>query len=175
MNTVITPPGSAEEKSRWIPVTATALWLFVVFLHFAPRLPLTLALDPNREKCLPDFHLALLVRYQPASIVDGDLVTFKPTLDLAYVQEALVLKKVVGVAGQHVRVHDQVISIDGHVEARGLPLAGHYVKSLQALERDEVIPPGKLFVLGTAANSDDSRYWGYVDVHDIEGRAIKLF
>jgi len=172
---------TAESLSREGPhgralvVFVIALWIAVLGLHFAPNLPVTLVLDPNREKCLPDFHLGVLVRHPSQTFSDGDLVTFRPTLDLVYVHEPFILKRVAGVAGQRVIVHEQSVLVDGHEVAHGLPLAGHYVRSLKALERDEVIPEGKLFVVGSAANSDDSRYWGYIDVRAIEGRAYRLF
>ena len=36
------------------------------------------------------------------------------------------------------------------------------------------MPAGKVFVIGTHPNSDDSRYWGYLEVKSLEGVAFKL-
>ncbi len=40
---------------------------------------------------------------------------------------------------------------------------------------NQVVPKNKLFAIGTAANSYDSRYWGFVDSKSITGRAYKIF
>jgi len=40
---------------------------------------------------------------------------------------------------------------------------------------NQIIPKNKLFAIGTAANSYDSKYWGFVDSKSITGRAYKIF
>jgi conjugal transfer pilin signal peptidase TrbI len=37
------------------------------------------------------------------------------------------------------------------------------------------VPAGKLFVIGDASLSDDSRYWGYLDASKVVGTAHRLF
>lgn len=40
---------------------------------------------------------------------------------------------------------------------------------------NQIVPKNKLFAIGTAANSYDSRYWGFVNSKSITGRAYKIF
>ena len=37
------------------------------------------------------------------------------------------------------------------------------------------IPPQKLFVIGDKPNSYDSRYFGFIDIEDIDARLIPIF
>ena len=56
----------------------------------------------------------------------------------------------------------------------------HSDEGLQLGKRDnygpEKVPEGRVFVLGdNRDDSHDSRYWGYVDVNDIKGKAMFIY
>lgn len=148
--------------------------MLLVAYFFWHRLPVSIAFDPNEEKCIPDLHLALLVHRPPVAVKHGDLVFFKPEGALAYIKQEFALKIAVGVPGDRLRIHNQVVSINGVEVARGFPLTTLYRREVATFERDEVIPPGKLFLVGTHPRSDDSRYWGYMDLKALSGPAYKL-
>ena len=39
-----------------------------------------------------------------------------------------------------------------------------------------VVPPGKLFMMGdNRDDSFDSRFWGFADQNDVEGRAVGIY
>lgn len=157
----------------------SAFGIAVLLVLFAVRemggMPVGFVLDPNREHCLPDFHLGLFVRHKPALLHQNDLVYFKPIPELSYVRDPYVLKRVAAVPGDHVVIKNQVVSVNGHEVVHGLPLASLYKHTTAELERDETVPQGRLFVIGNADLSDDSRYWGYLDAAKVVGTATRLF
>jgi conjugal transfer pilin signal peptidase TrbI len=165
------PEDQQRRKVFWFAFAGVLL----IALLFWCKPPVSLAFDPNDEKCLPDMHLSLMVHRHPARIADGDLVFWKPAGPLAYVKQAFVLKQVAGVTGDHLQIHEGHVLINGRQVVEGLALSHVYRTTPERLERDEVIPPGKLFVVGQHPHSDDSRYWGYLDAAHLEGYAIKLF
>jgi conjugal transfer pilin signal peptidase TrbI len=147
--------------------------MLIVWLYWS-KPPYALAFDPNDEKCIPDLHLSLLHKFKPAVVRAGDLVFWLPSGAVNYVKQEFVLKQVAGVAGDHLVVKDQKLFVNGKLMVTGLPLASLYKRTPVQLERDELIPAGKVLVLGTAALSDDSRYWGYLDLGALSGVAYKL-
>ena len=73
------------------------------------------------------------------------------------------------------RVAGEEVLINGKVVAKGLPLVDKSKVSTKAFERDEVIPEGKVFMTGTHPLSNDSRYWGYLDLTAVVGKGYKIF
>ena len=76
----------------------------------------------------------------------------------------------IGVAGDHVRI------VDGHVSLNGKMLEENYVPSVYQDERsypEIVVPPDSYFVLGDHRSlSNDSRDFGPVDASYIYGKAV---
>jgi conjugal transfer pilin signal peptidase TrbI len=175
-------PHMSDEAARDIAVTGAKQFAFafvgvlmIVFLFWA-KLPIAFGFDPNEEKCLPDLHLTLMVFGQPQAVHDGELVFWKPKPGsaLAYVKQEVVMKVVAGIPGDHLQVAGDRILINGRLVTTGLALAGLYHRAPADLQRDEIIPRGKLFVVGLHPHSDDSRYWGYLDQSALGGHAWKL-
>jgi len=97
------------------------------------------------------------------------------------------IKRVVGLAGETVEIRNKVVSINGQ------PLDEPYVHFLEpplspsdpeyGLRGDErfnwgpqVVPPGHLLVLGdNRDNSRDSRFWGFLAVDQVKGRAFIVY
>jgi signal peptidase I len=118
------------------------------------------------------------------AIQRGHVVVFKypeePTRDF--------IKRVIGLPGEKVEIREKVVYIDGQ------PLDEPYVHFLEPPLRPgdpefglriegrgdnwgpEVVPPGKLFVLGdNRDNSKDSRYWGFLPIDQVKGRALMVY
>lgn len=94
----------------------------------------------------------------------GDVVAFRhdaPTTETY-------IKRVVGLPGEHVAVHDGIVSVDGRA------LAEPYVQFHDARSAPDVlVPPRAYYVLGdNRADSDDSRNWGVVHDTDMVGKAL---
>lgn len=147
--------------------------LAIVFIWWSKPV-VSLGFDPNDEKCLPDMRLSLMYHRPPTVLHGGDLVFWTPRAELAYIEQEFVMKQVAGVPGDHVVIKDGKVFVNGTLKVSGLALAGLYHHTPLELERDEVVPPGKVFVLGTHPHSDDSRYWGYLEIKTLDGVAFKL-
>jgi signal peptidase I len=107
----------------------------------------------------------------------GDIVVFIYPKD----RSKDFIKRVVGTEGEKIEIvrnkiyiNDQLIDDPwGHYDERG-PAA----KYLQPMERfgPVVVPEGSFFVLGdNRDNSQDSRFWGYVNFNEVKGKAFIIY
>jgi signal peptidase I len=91
------------------------------------------------------------------------------------------IKRVIGIAGDTVQVKDGVVWLNGqkmddphaHLEAAAQDRS-------PVSPRDNfgpvTVPPGKLLMMGDNRDrSYDSRFWGFVDHNDVEGRAVLIY
>lgn len=112
-----------------------------------------------------------------ASPKRGDIVVFKypedPSKDF--------IKRVVGVEGDIIEEKNKVVYVNGK------PLSESYIQHTDAAVRKGsleprdnfgpvVVPKDKLFVMGDNRDqSYDSRYWGYVDMEELRGKAFIIY
>jgi len=107
----------------------------------------------------------------------GDIIVFKfpedPKKDF--------IKRVVGVAGDVIEIKNKQVYVNGKPENH--PHGVHtdsQVYSGLIQPRDNfgpvTVPPDSLFVLGdNRDHSYDSRFWGFVDLKDVKGRAFIVY
>lgn len=91
------------------------------------------------------------------------------------------IKRVIGLPGDHVLIRDARVFINGS------QLMEPYVVSPWTLTRNwpisspsepdgEIVPPASYFVLGdNRDHSSDSRYFGYISLSQIQGKAVLRF
>ncbi len=107
----------------------------------------------------------------------GDIIVFEfpedPSKDF--------IKRVIGVPGDTVEIRDKKVYVNG------VPLGEKYVRYADgpAAEgfppaRDNMarvkVPPNKLFVMGDNRDrSYDSRFWGFVDMDKVVGKALFIY
>ena len=138
----------------------------------------------NKEVYSPSFG-SLENRILPKKpIRRGDVVVLKfpedPTRDF--------IKRVIGLPGEMVEIRDKTVYVDGR------PLDEPYAHFSDApLRREDpeyglrpegprpgygpvTVPAGQLFVLGdNRDNSRDSRYWGFLPIDQVKGRALIVY
>lgn len=107
----------------------------------------------------------------------GDVIVFKypedPGRDF--------IKRVVGVEGDMVESKNKTVFVNGKMVME--PYVQHTDDSLRlggAEPRDNfgpyLVPKNKIFVMGDNRDqSYDSRYWGYVDLSEIRGKAFVIY
>ena len=111
-----------------------------------------------------EFVLINTLAYRLSRFRRGDIVAFahdSPT-------PQTYLKRVIGLPGDRVSIDRGTVQIDGK------PLAEPYVRFRDNRSSPSItIPADALYVLGdNRLNSDDSRNWGTLPVHDVIGKAL---
>ncbi len=180
-------PNSAMRENVESLVWAVALMLVVrIFLIQAFRIPSESMLETlqvgdflfvtkvDYGAKLPFTHVRLPGLRKPKT---GDIIVFQfplnPSIDF--------IKRCIATEGQTVEIRHKQVFVDGK------PLNEPYVRHIDPTEmpanvspRDNLgpftVPPGKLFMMGdNRENSEDGRFWGFVPMDHVKGRALFLY
>jgi signal peptidase I len=123
---------------------------------------------------LPFSDMRVLVIRKPER---GDIIVFRYPED----RSRDFIKRVIAVEGDRIESRDKVIIVNGEKAVE--PFVQHTDQSLRPAgvePRDNfgpiVVPKGKFFMMGDNRDqSYDSRYWGFVDMKDIRGKALVIY
>lgn len=114
----------------------------------------------------------------------GDIVVFNPPAGAGFPDHNALIKRVIGLPGDHLAVQDSKVWLNGKV------LAESYTKESPDYRmpdpdnpgayfhdgREVVVPAGHVFVMGdNRNNSADSHVWGFLPIENIIGRAAVRF
>jgi signal peptidase I len=114
----------------------------------------------------------------------GDVIVFKfpqdPSRDF--------IKRVIGLPGETLEVRDKTVFVDGlaleepYAHFLGTstraddPERGQFLESARRPWGPERVPAGCLFVMGdNRDNSQDSRWWGFLPIDQVKGRALLVY
>ncbi len=170
-----------------IPVTAGPMWAgwYGTYVSREPGLTAVLGdfslwYEGKATGCLPwSFYLGQARRglrsAVPTDIKRGDLLVFRSKGALPIFPDGTFLFKfVAGTPGDHILIDRDQVYINGvrwgglHAYLRKADLpAGHF-------DRDFIVPPGELFMLGTEERTFDGRYWGTIKYEQIIARLALL-
>jgi signal peptidase I len=175
-------------------VVAIILALFIrTFAMQAFKIP-TGSMEPNL--LIGDHLLVNKLVYSPSfgpledallgkrPLARGDVVVFKfpedPTRDF--------IKRVIGLPGETIEIRNKQVFVDGRpleepyahfIDAPLRPDDPEYLHSSDAIRDSwgpQRVPTGELLVLGdNRDNSRDSRYWGFLPVDQVKGRALVVY
>ena len=96
----------------------------------------------------------------------GDIIVFRFPSD----PKRRFIKRVIGLPGEVVAVHD------GQLYINGLTLAEPYITETPRYQGDWRLSPYEVFVLGdNRNNSSDSQNWGPLHVDEIIGKAVLVY
>jgi len=107
--------------------------------------------------------------YKKDGLKRQDVIIFSPPLEALTHDDYI--KRVVGLPGDEIWIHDGFLFINGDLSEEG------YIKEAPAGEYGPItVPEMEVFVLGdNRNNSSDSRSWGFVPMENIKGKAILRF
>ena len=103
----------------------------------------------------------------------GDIIVFKfpldPSIDF--------IKRVVAVAGDKIEIRNKDVYVNDILQDQKSAIYTEYNFNLK---RDylapQIVPENSLFVMGdNRDNSQDSRYWGFVDLSVVKGQAFIIY
>jgi conjugal transfer pilin signal peptidase TrbI len=129
--------------------------------------------------CLP--YSVFLVDVHDRAVVRGEYIAFvSRQMEPFYADGTPAVKQVVGVEGDRVLVNEQGVFVNGRPRGSLLHLQeGERLYRLglrpEDVQRDEQVPRGRVWMMGTHPRSYDSRYWGYINSEQVIGRAIPLW
>ncbi|VAX30217.1 Signal peptidase I [hydrothermal vent metagenome] len=107
----------------------------------------------------------------------GDVVVFKYPKD----PDRDFIKRVIGVGGDVVEERNKIVYVNG--KPLDEPYIQHTDNDMRSIGMDVrdnfgplYVPKGKLFVMGDNRDqSYDSRYWGFVDLNAVKGKAFIIY
>lgn len=155
------------DASIFAAVLSLVIITFVVQAFYIP----SGSMEPTLQ--VGDRILVGKLSYRVGAIHRGDVIVFhyplNPGKDF--------VKRVVGLGGERVELKDGVVLINGR------PISELYPTALAGGDRSctsnygpQVVPAGNLFVLGdNRCNSEDSRFFGYVPVPNVIGKAMFIY
>jgi signal peptidase I len=152
--------------SAWVRdlIISLAISAFIIVFLYQPVKVEGTSMMPSLDDQERIFINKFVYRIEP--IQREDIVVFRYPRD----PQKSFIKRVIGVAGDHVRI------IDGRVYLNGKLLVEDYVPRIYRDDRsypDVVVPPDAYFVLGDHRSlSNDSRDFGPVDSSYIYGKAV---
>jgi signal peptidase I len=107
----------------------------------------------------------------------GDIVVFRYPVD----PDKDFIKRVVGIAGDTVEIRNKKVVINGEEAQHDFAVfSDAHVMPGKLTARDNfdpvTVPEGHLFVMGdNRDNSHDSRFWGFVPLKEVKGKAFIIY
>lgn len=152
---------------HWRTVASATLQITVLCglaLAFFMRTPQVSGLSMSPRIDSGETVLINTVAYRFGAPARGDIIAFHHDAPAP----EIFIKRIIGLPG------DRVAIDGGRVSVNGTPLVEPYVRYPDRRSFPAVtVPPGTLYVLGdNRADSDDSRFWGFVRQTDVLGKAL---
>lgn len=167
-------PEQPEQAGRKRPAWLSFLWevlqtlIMAIVLYFLIDAVIgrvrveNISMQPTLHE--GQFILVNKLAYRLGDFQRGDIVVFHHDATEDYI------KRVIGLPGDRVEVHD------GHVYINDQVLAEEYIAAPPRYAGSWQVPEGQIFVLGDNRNqSSDSHQWGFVLTNTVVGRALVVY
>jgi len=161
-----------EEKINWgrfaldiVETLILALILFLAINAMSARVRVDgFSMRPTLED--GEFVLVSKMSYLFGETERGDIIVFHFPMN----PEEELIKRVIGLPGDHVSVSDGTVSVNGQM------LNEPYIAATPTYTGEWDVAEGQLFVLGdNRNNSNDSKDWGLLPAQNIVGKAVLIY
>lgn len=144
-----------------------------------------LGLDLQEDGCLPHVLYGMRLGRVDEQAPESKQITLERGMYVSFISQdnmmgldlfdgKRIVKIVAGLEGDVLRVeNDQVFVND--VYWGEMSLLGTLGKQSKELDRELIVPEGKLLLMGTLETSYDGRYYGFIDQSAIDAQAFPLF
>jgi len=164
-----------REYLEVILISLTAAILLRLFLVSAYRVESASMEDTLLEG---DYIFINKLAYDFSEPKIGDIIIFQSPTDFTRDY----IKRIIALPGQTVEIIDKIVYVDNHL-GKIIPDAKNIdpkILAAQLSNRDNFgpvkVPEGHLFVLGDNRDiSEDSRFWGFVPMESVKGRAMLTY
>ncbi len=158
------------ELKAWIKDILIAVIIAMLILQFIKP---TFVKETSMMPTLQEYNFLLLSKqaYRFGEPKQGDIIVFHTNLKTQTGDEKLLIKRVIGLPGDTIAIHEGTVYLNGEALEEPYTL-DHYTSGTID---DEIIPDDSLFVMGdNRLNSIDSRdpSVGFVKVSSVYGKAI---
>jgi signal peptidase I len=163
------PPHETAEWKRFLldllETVGLALVLFVIINSVSARVRV------DGSSMLPTLHdgefvLVNKLAYRMGKPTRGDIIVFRSTTET----DLDLIKRIIGVPGDQISVHNGQVSVNGHV------LDETYINAAPNYDGDWQVPADNLFALGDNRNdSSDSHMWGFLPEENVIGKALLIY
>ncbi len=148
-------------------VIALGLAAFIILFLYQPVKVEGTSMAPGLEDQERIFINKFVYSWEP--IERGDIVVFRYPRDTS----KSYIKRVIGVAGDRVRIENGRVYVNGQALGEDYVPAGYFDAGSYP---EALVPPGTYFVLGDHRNmSNDSREFGPVEQKYIYGKAVFIY
>ncbi|QCF28142.1 S26 family signal peptidase (plasmid) [Hydrocarboniclastica marina] len=132
--------------------------------------------DSQYVKCIPGVDWFLGDRGDREIERDGIYMVASKGLDPIYPDGTVLVKYLRGLPGDTVKIDETGVYVNGRNLGTGqLPLAHKFEIEPESLHGERVLGDDEYWLMGTAALSFDSRYWGPVSESQVIRRAYAIF
>jgi conjugal transfer pilin signal peptidase TrbI len=148
--------------------------VFAGMLYLGARF--TLGVNGQVQKCLPPYSFFLVDRHDDR-LERGRILAFWAGLRMApwFPPDLMVVKRLVGLPGDRIVVSAEATTVNGLVVGEGLDVAPTLQRPAADFERELVLGPKELWIMGDTRDSFDSRYWGSLPIDQVIGRGYGLW
>ncbi|MBP8932965.1 MAG: signal peptidase I [Candidatus Atribacteria bacterium] len=153
------------ETVVWAFLVAFIIRYFVIEGYYIPSSSMAPTLVPGNRVLVAKFYYRF---YRPQH---GDIIVFRYPSN----KKKNLIKRVMALPGETIRIENGLVYING-VPLQGDRFNRVYFNTGYYGKGEQAVPENSYFVLGdNSRNSDDSRFWGYVPLKNILGRAFLVY
>jgi signal peptidase I len=178
--------GKTREWMESLVSTVVFVIIFTSFVAQATQVP-TASMVPTifvgdhfflDKVAFPGNFPKILRDYLPQRQIErGDIIAFRPPAKANMTTPFV--KRVIGIPGDIIEVRQKIVYLNGDKQEEPYKI---HVNSSTGGEipgdnfGPETVPPDQFFVMGdNRDNSNDSRFWGFVDRHNIIGKPLFVY